>query len=333
MKRNHIKKLLPFSSERKKQIKLSLILTFLLVFVVAFLITSSKAVELVESKVTAASNLPWERPQYLQAEDNREYKGYKLVVYDGNITPPPLSAQAAIAIDLETGTILYQKNIHQRLSPASTTKIMTALVAMENYQIGDILEVPPQAQVSGSSMGLTAYEKLTFRSLLYGMMLNSGNDAAYTLALNYPGGLDSFVVRMNQKAKELDLSNTNFQNPAGYDGPAHYSSAYDLAQIAKAAIEDPQLSRIVATKQTQVLSFDQTKSHFLKNLNILLSEQGVLGIKTGYTEKSGENFVGLVERDGHKVLTVVLSSTDRFSETKAMIDWIFKNFSWKKESS
>lgn len=178
-------------------------------------------------------------------------------------------------------------------------------------------------------MDLIAEEKMTFRSLLYGMMLNSGNDAAYTLAYNYPGGLDNFIAQMNQRAAVMGLKNTHFQNPAGFDNVNHYTSAYDMAQIAKVFTQDPLMAKIVATKSTTVLSIDKSQQHILNNLNKLLGIDGIVGIKTGTTEASGENLVTLVEREGHRILIVVLNSKDRFSETKQIVNWIFANYSWK----
>jgi D-alanyl-D-alanine carboxypeptidase (penicillin-binding protein 5/6) len=178
-------------------------------------------------------------------------------------------------------------------------------------------------------MDLVAGEQMTFRSLLYGMMLNSGNDAAYTLANNYVGGLSNFIDQMNQRALQMGLKNTHFQNPAGFDNNQHYTSAADMAQIAKIFTQDALLAKIVATKSTSVLSFDKSHQHLLTNLNKLLGQDGVVGIKTGTTEASGENLVTLVERDGHRILIVVLNSRDRFSETKQIIDWIFANYTWK----
>lgn len=206
---------------------------------------------------------------------------------------------------------------------------MTALVAIEHFKPADILVVTEDSLVGGSTMGLKVGESLTFRSLLYGMMLNSGNDAAYTIAINYPGGFYAFIDQMNKKAGELGLRNTHFQNPAGFDNESHYSSTQDLLKVAKAAMQNSQFAKVVSTKETSVISWDKSNAHELKNLNKLLSIEGVLGIKTGFTEKSGENFVGLVERGGHKVMTVVLDSDDRFGESEALMDWVFQNYSWE----
>src|SRR3989344_1891343 len=320
------------SKADKKKYRLLFLSAILLSFTTAIITSAPSIVTLAESKVISSANESLEKPKYL-INDQVQAKKSWIEIVDQKIPSPQFTSGSVLAFDLDNNRILYEKNSNNRMSPASTTKIMTALVAMEHYQTGDILVVPAEALVGGSSMGLTPGERLTFRSLLYGMLLNSGNDAAYTLAMNYPDGFSAFVARMNQKASELGLKNTSFENPAGFDGANHYSSAQDLAKIAKEAIKNPQLAKIFSTKEASVISYDQSKSHPLKNLNKLLGEDGITGIKTGFTEKSGENLVGLVERNGHMVLTVVLSSSDRFGETKNLIDWIYQNFTWNLRSN
>ncbi len=246
------------------------------------------------------------------------------------ISAPKISAAGSIVIDVDTKTVLFDKDADKRLPIASTTKIMTALVASEYYKPNSVLVVNDRSLVEGSTMGLRLGEQISFRSLLYGMMLNSGNDAAFTIAQNYPGGLAGFVQAMNEKAKALGLSNTHFDNPAGFDAPDHYSSAADLAKIALEAEENIQLSRVVATKEAAVVNIDKSIGHELKNLNVLLNVPGVMGIKTGFTPLAKENFVGLIERENHKVLTVVLGSEDRFGETKNLMEWTYQNFTWVK---
>ncbi|MDO8570446.1 MAG: D-alanyl-D-alanine carboxypeptidase family protein [Candidatus Daviesbacteria bacterium] len=246
------------------------------------------------------------------------------------IPAPLIYASAVVVKDLATNTLLFGQGENQRVPIASTTKIMTALVAVEHFRPNDVLIVPENIfTITGSSMGLKPGEQLSFRSVLYGMLLNSGNDAAYTIAQNYPGGFNVFVQAMNKKAISLGLINTHFTNPAGFDDVNHYSSAEDLAKIASLAIENSQLARVVSTKETSVASLDKTTIHSLKNLNKLLDEPGVLGIKTGTTPAARENLVGLVERDGHKILTVVLGSNDRFGETDKLFNWVYSNFVWK----
>ncbi|OGZ38781.1 MAG: hypothetical protein A3E90_02395 [Candidatus Portnoybacteria bacterium RIFCSPHIGHO2_12_FULL_40_11] len=161
------------------------------------------------------------------------------------------------------------------------------------------------------------------------MLLNSGNDAAYTLAENYPGKTLGFVSAMNKKTMELNLTNTHFDNPAGFDSPNQYSSAEDLAKITEEALKNYQLVKIFATKETSIVSLNKKYTHQLFNLNKLLSSvSGVLGVKTGTTEAAKESLVTLVERSGHRVLLVLLGSDDRFDETTRLIDWTYANFNW-----
>lgn len=286
---------------------------------ILFLINFPKAINLVQTKISSENLNPEKR-----IEVTREQK--KIINHEA--APPTFTASSVLTIDLESKKILFEKNKNKRVPIASTTKIVTALVASDYFKSANTLTVPKEALVGGSSMGLSTGEVLTFRSLLYGMLLNSGNDAAYAIALNYPGGMDGFVGQMNQKASQLGLLDTHFTNPAGFDDSDHYSSASDLSTIAVEVAENSQLARVVSTKQTQILSWDKTKKHDLKNLNKLLSEEGVLGIKTGFTEKSGENLVTLVERKNQKVLIVLLGSLDRFGETKQLIDWVYSNYEW-----
>lgn len=254
---------------------------------------------------------------------------YNIPPISKNIETPYLSARAIIVKDLETDTILYQKDAYIPLPIASTTKIMTALVASGYFQPNSVLTVNDGAKIPGAKVGLFSGEDLTFRSLLYGMLLNSGNDAAFAIAENYPGRVLGFVSAMNKKAIELNLNNTHFENPAGFDSPNHYSSASDLSKITQEALKDSQLSRIFATKDTDIVSLDKKYKHQLRNLNKLLSQvSGVLGVKTGYTEGAKENLVTLVERGGHKVLLVILGSDDRFGETTSLIGWTYENFQW-----
>lgn len=254
---------------------------------------------------------------------------YNIPPVSKNIAPPSVSARAVLVKDLGTGTVLYQKDASIPFPIASTTKIMTALVASEHFQQNSPLTVHLAAGVSGAKVGLKDGEDLSFRSLLYGMLLNSGNDAAYALAENYPGGVLGFVSAMNKKAASLNLLNTHFDNPAGFDSPNHYSSASDLAKITEQALKNPQLSRIFATKETSIVSLDKKYSHELYNLNKLLSKvKGVLGVKTGYSEGAKENLVTFVSREDHQILTVVLGSDDRFGESTKSIEWAYDNFTW-----
>lgn len=247
-----------------------------------------------------------------------------------NLTVPELSTRAILIKDLSTDTILYEKYASKALPIASTTKIMTALVAAEYFKPNTPLTVRDGANIPGARVGLFFGENLSFRSLLYGMLLSSGNDAAYAIAENYPGGVLGFVSTMNKRGADLNLINTHFDNPAGFDSPNHYSSAADLAKITEQALKDYQLARIFATKETNIVSLDKKYNHPVSNLNKLLSQvKGVLGVKTGTTQEAKENLVTLIDRDGHKVLIIVLGSDDRFRETTQLIDWTYANFIWQ----
>lgn len=255
---------------------------------------------------------------------------YNIPPVNTGITPPQLSAKAVLVKDLTTDTILFQRDPTLALPIASTTKIMTALVSSEYFQPNTPLKVKDGAQISGARVGLFKGETLSFRSLLYGMLLNSGNDAAFTIAENYPGGVLGFVSAMNKKVSGLNLQNTHFDNPAGFDSPKHYSSASDLIKITEEALKNPQLTRVFATKETDIVSLDKKYHHQLSNLNKLLSSvRGVLGVKTGYTEEAKENLVTYVDREGRKILTVVLGSDDRFGESTKLIEWVYQNFTWQ----
>lgn len=246
----------------------------------------------------------------------------------GKESLPELSSNAILAVDLDSGTILYQKNPDTRLLPASTAKVVTALVAMDYYSLDDILTVP-EFSIEGQKMKLIPGEVMTVRDLIYGILVYSANDAAETLARNYPGGKESFVTAMNLKVQDLGLKDTFFENPIGFDGANQYTTAMDLFKIAEYAIQKPFFKEVVGTKEITVGSADGKYVHRLNNINKLIGEiEGVVGIKTGWTENAMENLVTYVERDNNKLITVVLGSQDRFGDTEALIDWIYTNYSW-----
>ncbi len=254
---------------------------------------------------------------------------YSIPPISKNLPLPNSSARAIFIKDLSTDSVLFQKNADDSLSIGSTTKIMTALIGTEYFKQNDVLTVRQGSSIPGSSVGLFNNEDLSFRSLLYGMLLSSGNDAAYTIAENFPGGVLGFVSQMNKKAKELHLEGTSFDNPAGFDSANNFSTAKDLSAITQETLKDTTLSRIFATKETDILSLDKKYTHKLYNLNKLLTQvSGVLGVKTGTTPLSKENLVTLVERNKKRILIVLLGSDDRYGETTQIIDWTYNNFQW-----
>ena len=244
---------------------------------------------------------------------------------------PIISAQAALAIDMDSQVSLYEKRADSPFLPASTTKIITALVAREYYPLNLVIKVP-EVKIEGQKMGLIRGEEIEVEDLLYGLLVYSANDAAEVLALNFPGGRDLFIVAMNLKAKELGLAHSKFSNPAGLDdGDGHVTTAKDLIRVSEIAMKNPLFAKIVGTKEKTVTSTNGRIVHKLKNINELLgSIDGVKGVKTGWTENARENLVTYIERDGHKVMIALLGSQDRFGETRELIDWIFENYDWQE---
>ena len=250
-----------------------------------------------------------------------------------NVSFPQVSAKGVLATDLDSMTPLFEKNPAMALLPASTTKIVTAIVALD-YFLDDQVIVVDGVSVPGQNMGLVSGEKITFISVLQGLLIYSGNDAAEVIAENYPGGRPAFIDAMNEKAKKLNLENSHFENPTGFDSGAHYSTAKDLNRISIEAMKNPKFSEIVNKKVKYVASVDGNIIHKLTNTNELLGNvPGVLGVKTGYTENAMENLVTYLERDGHRIMITVLGSSDRFGETKEIVDWIMANYEWKEVSS
>ncbi len=244
---------------------------------------------------------------------------------------PILSAQGVIVIDLSSGIPLYEKNADAPLLPASTTKIITALVALDTYPLDSVLTVGEWPLVDGQKMGLMAGEQLKFEDLLYGLLVYSANDAAELVAQAYPGGYDAFIDAMNKKAKDLSLNNSHFDNPIGLDANGQRSTARDLVRAAEVAMRNPEFAKIVGTKEITVTDVTGKYSYTLKNVNVLLGTvPGVIGVKTGWTESARENLVTYVVRDNHKLAIALLGSQDRFGETKELIDWIFTNYTWRE---
>jgi D-alanyl-D-alanine carboxypeptidase (penicillin-binding protein 5/6) len=248
------------------------------------------------------------------------------------LTPPLISAKAAFVYDPESGSILYEKNSEQTFPQASLTKLMTAIVAMESYSLNEIVMITHgEEKTGGNVMNLEAGESITVENLLKGLLIYSANDAAVALANHHPQGLEAFMNRMNEKARELHLQSTAFRNPAGFDEERHYSSAYDLAILSKEAMSYPELFTVMQTAQATVTSTDGQIVHSLETTNQLLNVlDGVIAGKTGSTLLAGECLVTEVRRNNHSVITVVLGSKDRFGDTQQLVDWVYNEFDWKK---
>jgi D-alanyl-D-alanine carboxypeptidase (penicillin-binding protein 5/6) len=248
--------------------------------------------------------------------------------YVTNGTAPAITAQSAYIVDRTTLTPVFARNEHMSMYPASTTKMISALVVFDHLKPTQVISVP-QVHEEGQVMGLVTGERITVENLLYGMLVYSGNDAAYAFAdyMVY----NHFIDLMNQKAKQLQMNDTHFTNPAGLHNPAHVSTAYDLSLAARELLNNEYLAKMVHTKQITVSDEAFTHFHQLSNVNQLLGViPGVGGLKTGYTEEAGENLVTLYRRpDGHELIVVVLKSEDRFIDTKAIVDWINSSVAYK----
>lgn len=238
---------------------------------------------------------------------------------------PEITAQAAIVMDDDSKAVLFAQKPHLRFSMASTTKIMTALIGLSYFKLNDVLTVK-SVNVEGSVLGLKESEQMTFENLLYGMLLPSGNDAALTIADNYPGGEVEFVKKMNDKAKELRLYNTHFSDTNGLDDYEDYTTVLDLARLASMAIENKEFAKIVSTKKIDIADITGEHTYSIKNLNKLLGISGVDGIKTGFTDEAQGVLVTSTIKNGHRIIIVVMKSEDRFADTKTLLDLISGNF-------
>ena len=229
-----------------------------------------------------------------------------------------VSAAAAVLMDADSGRLLYEKNGEKRMLIASTTKLMTALVALEQGGLQQEITVTGGHMAEGSSMYLRPGEKLTLEMLLYGLLLSSGNDAALAVT-ECMGGAVPFVARMNEKAAELGMENTHFTNPNGLDDEAHYSTAEDMAKLAAAAMDDPVLRRVASTRTARI------GGRTLTNHNKLLSRvEGCVGLKTGYTRAAGRTLVSCAERDGVRLVAVTLQDGDDWNDHASLYEQGFR---------
>lgn len=244
---------------------------------------------------------------------------------------PDIKAKAAILVDDKTGVILYEKNSHERLPMASLTKIMTAILILENHGLDEIVEVKGDYQsLEGVKIGLHQNEEMDVGSLMKALLIRSAGDAAMALAEHHSGTVEDFVAQMNIRAQELNLTDTHFQNPVGLDGENHYSSAHDLSILARYAMRIPVFRQTVSLSQASVSSTDGRFNYNFSTTNYLLNSYlNILGVKTGTTDAAGESVINMARSDdGHDVLSVVLSSPSRFQESKSMLDWVFRSHLW-----
>ena len=237
-----------------------------------------------------------------------------------------ISARKAIVVDGCTGRVLYEKNADDRSLIASTTKMMTALVVCQQCNVLDRVKIPAEAVgVEGSSMYLKEGEVLTVQELLYGLMLHSGNDAAVALAIYCGGTVEGFAELMNDKARFLGMENTHFVNPNGLDAPDHYSTARDLATLARYAMEDPIFAKTVSTKQVKC------GDRYLTNHNKLLWRvEGAEGIKTGFTKAAGRILVSSAMRNDRRLVCVTINAPDDWNDHAALLNEGFEAYSVRR---
>jgi serine-type D-Ala-D-Ala carboxypeptidase (penicillin-binding protein 5/6) len=238
-----------------------------------------------------------------------------------------ISAKAVVIMDKDSKVVLFSKNPNLLFSMASTTKIMTAITALEYFKTNDVLTVKKE-KVEGVNVGFMVGEKLFFRDILYAMLLPSGNDAALAIAQNYPGGEKAFIKKMNEKAKFLHLVNTNFADSIGLEDSRDYTTPFDLAQLSSAALENKTFAKIVATKTWEITDVAGANKYSLTNLNQLLGIQGVNGVKTGYTTEAGQVLITSKEEGGHTLIIVVMDSKNRFSDTSILLNQISGNINY-----
>ena len=238
-------------------------------------------------------------------------------------------AEAAYLIEANSGRVLYAKNENARLPMASTTKIMTALLAIESGRMDETVAVPTEAAgTEGSSMYLKAGETIPLRDLVYGLMLISGNDAAVAIACVLDGGAEAFAAHMNARAKELGLSGTHFVTPNGLHDPDHYTTAKDLATLGAYALGNTEFAEIVSTRYRKT---EGSVLHTLKNKNRLLWEyEGGIGVKTGYTKAAGKCLVFAAERGGMKQVGAILNCPTMWNTAKSMLDAGFRLYEEKR---
>lgn len=262
---------------------------------------------------------------------------------------PSLNSRAAIIYDRTSKTVIYGKNINDKRAMASTTKIMTAILVLENGNLDKEISVSKKAaNTGGSRLGIKTGDKIKLKDLLYGLLLRSGNDAAVQIAIEIGGSVEGFVQMMNLKAKEIGLTNTHFVTPHGLDDENHYTTAYEMALLTDYALNNKEFAKIVNTKQATVNINSKTTT--INNTNELLGNlEGVNGVKTGFTNNAGRCLVTSVNREGFQIITVVFGADTKKIRTKdsiELIEYNYKNFmqinikekiikefeNWKKEN-
>ncbi len=246
---------------------------------------------------------------------------------------PAIVAASGIVIDAATGRILYSKNAHQRMYPASITKILTAVVALEYGGLNETVSITPQAaNTEGSKMHILAGEQFTLEELLYGLLLVSGNDAGVAIAQHIAGSVADFAKLMNQTAARIGATGSHFTNPHGLPDTNHYTTAYDMALITQYALRFPALRTIVATPVKEIPARSGQRARRLASGNWMLGQGGIDGVKTGYTRAAQHTYVASAERDGRRVIAVVLHTgpkAQKWRDALALINDAYARYRWQ----
>lgn len=301
--------------------------TVILVVVLSVLVGPEFDIK-ISSKAKSIQNLP------LLFVDSPEVLGTQVVSYPifVNISKfPDVTAKAIFVSELDASKVLVDINGEQKFAPASTTKLMTAIVALDIYETSDYLQIPEFCtQVEGQKSGFEAGDIYSVGELLKGLLINSSADAACTLSIskvNYP----TFVGLMNDKAREIGMTSTNFTNPIGLDGEngGHFSTAYDLYKLSQKAANEPIINKLVQTKSAFIENTDGKETYIWNTNDLLWGIPGSVGVKTGTTEEAGEVLIYRYKTLGKDILIIVMGSTDRFDDTIRVLNWTIANHRWE----
>ena len=235
------------------------------------------------------------------------------------LAKPSIKASALYLVELKSGRVLLEKNAARRLPPASLTKIMTALVALESAPLQEVVKIDRRALVHPSSLQFQPGEEFLLRDLVTAMLVASANDACEAVAWHVGGDAKHFVTMMNDRARALGLKNTHFANPCGFDAPGHYSTAADLAKLTDQALQEPIFTMMVRTLVRDISTVDGTRQMSLHTTNELLVDPDVNGVKTGYTSKAGRCLIASMFKDGHRLLLVGLNVMDRWEQATRLL--------------
>jgi len=270
-------------------------------------------------------------PQYIFGLKNTSLFNFQHplqpVVISKNL--PKLSTNYYILLDRDTNKIIISQNEHTRVYPASTTKLATVLTALNIYPLDEIVTIPA-AYSEGKVMELQSGEKVSIKTLVSGLLIYSANDAAYNLANHHSGGIPGFIDQMNLLVKKYGLTETHFVNYDGLHSPDHYSTPYDLGQLGRLASLNPTVLELVKTKSATLTDVSGTITHQVTTTNELLGVvPEIEGLKTGWTPEASGSFIGLINIQGHRLISVVAQSEDRFADTKLLVDWAKSNLIWR----